>query len=384
MADAVTPHVISQLIGSIYDCALDPSRWGKTLGEIRDMLDCRTAALGLLDRRRERILLNISVGIAPHWREQMEKHAAEISEFTGRMLASAASLDEPQVVSRDVPAAERAASPYMQHCLKPQGLVDILQYVLICSQARSAVFAAGRHERQGIITEREIELGGLLLPHIRRAVTISSVLDARTIEYSRMADALDALRCAVVLADSRGAILHANRAAEDILRDGGAITRTRGVLSANAPAAAAELRAAIAIAASDETGIARTGLAILLTPLGETPIVANVLPLTGSDLRTRLAPTAVAAVFIGAPPDAADAADIVAEAFGLTPAETRVLASLLAGRTRAEIAATLGIAPTTAKSHLENIFAKTGVARQGELMRLATGLVPPTRSANSA
>ncbi len=110
------------------------------------------------------------------------------------------------------------------------------------------------------------------------------------------------------------------------------------------------------------------------------PIFAHVLPLTGSDFRTRLQPAAVAAVFIGAPPDAQDGADAVAAAFGLTPAETRLLASLFAGRTLAETAATLGIAGTTAKTHLEHIFSKTGVTRQTELMRLWTGLTSPMRS----
>jgi hypothetical protein len=45
-----------------------------------------------------------------------------------------------------------------------------------------------RRARQSLITEREIELGGLLLPHIRRAVTISNVLDVKTIERSRLAE----------------------------------------------------------------------------------------------------------------------------------------------------------------------------------------------------
>ncbi len=69
----------------------------------------------------------------------------------------------------------------------------------------------------------------------------------------------------------------------------------------------------------------------------------------------------------------------MATAFGLTPAETRVLASLLAGRTLADTAATLGIATTTAKTHLDGIFSKTGVARQADLMRLGVGLAPPVR-----
>jgi hypothetical protein len=55
-------------------------------------------------------------------------------------------------------------------------------------------------------------------------------------------------------------------------------------------------------------------------------------------------------------------------------------ASLFAGRTLAETAATLGIAGATAKTHLEHIFLKTGVTRQAELMRLWTGLICPTRS----
>ena len=70
----------------------------------------------------------------------------------------------------------------------------------------------------------------------------------------------------------------------------------------------------------------------------------------------------------------------MAAAFGLTPAETKVLPSLFAGRMLAKTAATLGIAGSTAKTHLEHIFLKTGVTRQADLMRLWTGLISPTGS----
>ena len=100
-----------------------------------------------------------------------------------------------------------------------------------------------------------------------------------------------------------------------------------------APSAASELRSALALAAGNETGIGKTGLAILLTEPDVPPIFAHVLPLTGSNFRTRLQPAAVAAVFIGAPPHAQDGADALAAALGLTPAENRLLASLFAGRT---------------------------------------------------
>jgi hypothetical protein len=51
-----------------------------------------------------------------------------------------------------------------------------------------AGIGVGQNERQGLITDREIELGRLLLPHLRRAVTISNVLDVRTIEGARTAE----------------------------------------------------------------------------------------------------------------------------------------------------------------------------------------------------
>jgi hypothetical protein len=50
-----------------------------------------------------------------------------------------------------------------------------------------------------------------------------------------------------------------------------------------------------------------------------------------SDLRTRLQPAAVAALFIGVSPSNQDTASAAAAAFNLTPAETRVLVNLLGG-----------------------------------------------------
>ncbi len=337
-------------------------------------------ALGLTDLRQDRILLNRTLGFEPYQIERHSKHLPEIHATLGESLASRPSLDEPHVASRHLTAAHIETSPFWQEWVKPNGIVDMMTLFLMHTPMHFSLFGVVRDERQGIITEREIELGKLLLPHLRRAVTISKVLDVRIIEAARMAEALNALRCGVVLTNEHGTILHANRAAEHMLRDRGPIQSAHGILQATAPSAASELRSALALAASNEAGIGKTGLAIRLTEPDVPPIFAHVLPLTGSDFRTRLQPAAVAAVFIGAPPDAQDGADAMAGAFGLTSAETRLLASLFAGRTLAETAATLGIAGTTAKTHLEHIFLKTGVTRQAELMRLWTGLISPTGS----
>ena len=61
----------------------------------------------------------------------------------------------------------------------------------------------------------------------------------------------------------------------------------------------------------------------------------------------------------------------LARIFGLTCAESRVLAHLAGDRTPSEIGAALGVSVTTVRTHLQSLFQKTGARRQPELVRLA-------------
>ena len=53
---------LSQLIGSIYDCALDPSAWELTLAAIAVEFECTIASLTLNDLRGGRFLINKAAG----------------------------------------------------------------------------------------------------------------------------------------------------------------------------------------------------------------------------------------------------------------------------------------------------------------------------------
>ena len=261
MADALSTAGVSELIGSIYDCALDPEKWRQTLLDLRGAFGTQVAMLTLVDRRYGRVLIERSVGVDQRWRAELQRHVPEINQIL-EVFYSHLPPDEPRIVSRHVPLAYCQTSPYIQEFLEPQGIVDSMLYYLIDTTSRYSAVAIGKNER--VFTDREVELGALLLPHIRRAVTISNVLDARTIERSRMAEALDGLRCAVILCDERGSVLHANRAAEEMLQAGSLITTKGTALQASSPSAATELRTAIAQAARNEADIGKTGLATRL------------------------------------------------------------------------------------------------------------------------
>jgi hypothetical protein len=71
VADAISPQALSGLIGSIYDCALDPARWDQTLPDIMHALDCHVLALNLTDLRHHRFLLTKTVGAEPYEMKQL-------------------------------------------------------------------------------------------------------------------------------------------------------------------------------------------------------------------------------------------------------------------------------------------------------------------------
>lgn len=70
-------------------------------------------------------------------------------------------------------------------------------------------------------------------------------------------------------------------------------------------------------------------------------------------------------------------ADLLRLLFDLTPAEARLTRLLVEGCTLSEAARTLAITEATGRVHLRRVFAKTGVARQAELVRLLLGLGGP-------
>jgi len=370
-------EIVLGLIGAVYDCALDPSRWESALGEIVRAFGCHNALLSLTDMRYDRLLLTRSFGMNEEWwKAFQDKHVPEVAAQLSSIIATWPT-DKPFVTSRDLAPEIVEGSSYIEGGFKAEGIVDVLQCFLIGSPKRFAGLALGRSQDQGYFSDREAQLAELLLPHLRRAVMISDLLDVRAIERTHFATALDALRCAVLLTDLRGKIIYGNRSAAQMLQEATAIKDQRGFLKAVLAPASRELSEAIRLAANEGLGIGKKGLAVRLSEDGSFPVLAHVLPLTVGDLQTRFEPAAAAAVFIRNRESARDSAEVLAATYELTPAETRVLSCLLSGRTVGESAGELRVGVETVRTHLDGIFRKTGVGRQQDLLLLVSQLSPP-------
>jgi|SRR5690606_15458531 DNA-binding CsgD family transcriptional regulator len=75
---------------------------------------------------------------------------------------------------------------------------------------------------------------------------------------------------------------------------------------------------------------------------------------------------------------------LVAEAFGLTPAEAQVAAQLARGLSPMEIAAARRVSMQTIRAQIRAVFEKTGINRQSDLVRLLVEMPGPNRAATEA
>ncbi len=320
----------------------------------------------------------------------VERYAEESAAWQRQALAArgpGTDLDEPLVMRR-MPGAEALFdTPLFRDWAGAMGYCDNLTSVLLQRRERAGLLGLARHESVGPATDREVALLRLLAPHLRRAVAIGDLLDMQALETAALHDSMDGLSVGIGVVAADGAILHANAAAKAMLDDAqGPIRRSHdGRLAGRRGGATEELRGAIAAAAEGATRIGGAGIGVALgTTEGLDPAaVAHVLPLAGGSGRRGLMPRAAAAVFVSAPRAATPAVtlDAVARSLGLTPAEARLLGRLVAGDSVTEAAVTLGVAASTARTHLNRIFGKTGTSRQAELVALVAKLAVPVRGA---
>jgi DNA-binding CsgD family transcriptional regulator/PAS domain-containing protein len=378
--NTITSDRLSSLVGAIYGCAIEPDRWPEVMGEICLALGCTTSVMLLADLKDSRHRFFKEWNNDPDWLAKLPQYNDDMTLlYRHAQPSSDHTIDEPLVLSRDVPRKVWASTRYYQEWVRPQGICDSLQAIVLRNATRIGVFAANRHESRGVATDSEVLLLRLLAPHIRRAITINDMMDLKILEAQALSATLDNFSVGVIIVAEDHRILHANDAAREMFAAGSPVCSVNGRLSVHGSDGACELDKAIAFAEQSETTIGAAGTGVALGRNGE-PAIAQVLPLASGDLHRQLMPQATATVLVTHEGLRSPAAVKALSAnFKLTPAETRMFEQLATGATVAEAAETLAIAKTTARTHLSRILSKTGVTRQTDLVALIHRLSPPVK-----
>jgi DNA-binding NarL/FixJ family response regulator len=367
------------MIGAIYDAVIEPDRWRDALDMVRRAFAFENSMLGIVALPRGQTVVQVMANVPAEFaRGATEYNDAVLELWGGAARIAMVPLEEPVVQSRMTDPASWKGNAYFEEWGRPQGLVDAVAMALANDSSMVANVAFGKHGRARPVTDKDLEGLRTLAPHIRRAVTISRILDVSASAAITFEAALDAARSGVVLVDADMNVLHANEAAEAMLKSGDPIRSVGRKLALREELVPGQLQAAVLAASEDEAELRRRGIGIPARLRTGAPLAVHVMPLKRRSLRGGMTMAATAAVFVA---DAAKPIDMLGDAmrllYELTPAEQRVFELLVAGRATHEIAQVLGVLPGTVRTQIQRVFEKTDRHTRADLARLSREFMQP-------
>ncbi|WP_431205126.1 helix-turn-helix transcriptional regulator [Bradyrhizobium betae] len=368
--------LLSELIGLVYDAALDPALWPRALEQACLFVGGSSGVLFWHDAAIQRSAVLHIFNEDPHFTDL----------YFGKYLPlnpcfPAASFVEAGVVcgSTDlVPFAEMVETRFYKEWMKPQGIIDALATNLEKSATGASILAVRLHEEHGLADADDRRRLALIVPHFQRAVSIGRLFDQSRSAQAVLAQVLDNVTAAVFLVGPNGRLVFTNAPGRAMLDEASLLIERNGNLAAVASEAQRALRDALATAENGNIAPDGSGPVSLSKALSG-QWFANVLPLTSGDRqRTGALHSAVAAVFVRkTSPASPPSLEALAKLYKLTASEIRVIDAVLKVSGVKALAEALGLTQATVKTHLHNVFHKTGTARQSELVKLVVGFAPP-------
>lgn len=216
----------------------------------------------------------------------------------------------------------------------------------------------GRDRQWPRFDEGEVRIVRMLVPHLRRAIELREQLAARrssSIEFEL--ELLSKLGVAVAVVDGSLSLLCSNETARQVLAAEDGILVEKQQLFASSAASTVRLRNAVQNVID---GVSSLSTVVVDRMIADTPLHVTIV---GAHTGGR-----ALLVIAGGGQPPANMPRILNDAYGLSPAEGRLVQLLVEGRSAIEAAAILGVSPNTARTQLKSVLRKTTTRRQSELV----------------
>lgn len=374
-----TERALVDVIDALHGSAYGEVEWGDALVQLRDFL----GASALCIARHAPDLDEIDgMGTCT----DPAYHLKYVTEFRGQNLVwnAAASLP-PQTLYHEATLFGRRSlrqTRFWNDWMAPQDMIWSIGAKIAEAERGSWLIGVQGGGRAGDFDKADMEALGLVLPTLKRVMSIRERMGVVSENHDLSRAALDQLEVGVLVVDREGRIVTINAAADELLRTpGSGLLRTARGLRASNPGAQRALLRLLDRACRDEArGAGAGGYLTAAQELGEgSDLAVHVGALPPAVAREHeAAPLAIVLIrpLVGSPiPEHS-----LESLFGLTPAESRVAAAMAAGRSIASIAADQGCAVNTVRNHLARIFGKTSTRQQSELVSLLHQTALPLRS----
>jgi DNA-binding CsgD family transcriptional regulator len=366
---SVTIEEYADLVGRIYDAALDPQLWPQTMERLAAAVGATAAGLMLTDPVRQR-LAAVSVGVNPDAIEAYNRYYWRIDPLApvvARMPTGLVFTDRSMV-----PRAELERTELHNDWAQPQGVEDSAFAVLMRDGSSMGAFCLGAPVRADAFGRTDsLRLLQLLVPHLQRAARTQWAVEAAVAGRNVAFAALARLHHGVVLLAAGGKVLFANDAATRLCSVNDGLTIGSAGLRAALPSEDAALQRLFARAfAGNGGGVPAGGVQAVTRISSRRPFAVHVMP--AREVADEFIARCPCAVVVIVDPDEPPRLSTrhLQQLYGLTLAEAAVAIRMLRGQGLQSVAKELGVTLSTVRVHLQRVFEKTGAHRQAELVRL--------------
>lgn len=364
-------ETLLELIDLIYAAAEDAERWDPFLRRCGEVLCAPVGAIIFEDLRAHKAKIARIVGMDLALVQQYEQYYAGRNAW---IEAGLPRVSVGQAVRSEMllPDDVLTRTEYYDGMLRPLGSRHLLAAFLFRSESALSQISFLRPHRIGECDERETALFGHLIPHLQRALQLHRRLVDLKTEHELAVEALDRVPVGVLLLDSKGKTLLANRTAREILSAKDGLSLQADGLHAARTAETNALRRLLSdvLETGAGVGVGSGGVMAVGRPSLRRPYSVLVTPLHAKESAFGQ-PGAVAAVFISDPEKKPETSpEVLSRLYGFTPAEARLAEKLLEGESVEEAAEELHVTVNTARTHVKRLFDKTETHRHRELLRV--------------
>jgi DNA-binding CsgD family transcriptional regulator len=364
---------LSDLIGKIYDAALDTGLWKNFLQSASPLFKSHIATIHFQDTVSSVCGFNVVYCMDPLEVERYIRHFAPLNPYMKHTEVQ--KEGRTYTLSDLVDTRSLMRTEFYNDWAGPQDLFDAACGTMIRSGSVAGNITFWRGEDGVPCGTEEIRKLKLLMPHLVRAMHIHRRVAGAEKKYEGLARSLDMICEGLLILRPDGKVIFANASALRIMRSNDGLKTRNDRIEADRPSESAAIRHAIQCASFCAQGRSASPVppvAVTRRSLRH-PFLLWAAPLPAGSPAGNSQP--LIAIFVIDPEHKqASPEQALRCVFGLTAAESRLANELLQGKDLTGIAESFGISRNTARSQLQSIFAKTGTSRQAELIKLLANL----------
>jgi DNA-binding CsgD family transcriptional regulator/PAS domain-containing protein len=364
----VTLADFSRIVSAVHAAAITPEHWIAAMEAVRAIFGSTSAAMITADGTSR--VINSAYLPADAQRTYRE-HYHRVDYVLNAVEHGPVGL----IRSGEPLVASNARSEFNADWLHPHGMQDGLFVRLTDGSLPTCFLIATSKGSEPYATPDRVRVVDALVPHLQQALRSKQLLDDLVHEARDLAEAVDSMRHGVFVVGQGGAVIHANRGAEDIVAAGDGVEVRSARLGLRVPAADAVLQRSIPEALGHCDSGGRSGSSMLCPRIeGKRSYVVHVVPFSPSTTD----PNQSRALVIVIDPDrrTEPCRQLLSCLYGLTKAESEIALRVLDGDGLRPISDEMSLSMATVKTHLQHVFAKTGTHRQAELVRLLLTISP--------